>query len=126
MLLQSKVLMADIQSFSALRYDPRQVSLAQVVTQPFDKITPAMQERYYAASPYNLVRVILGKRDATDTPSENVYSRASNFFSEWRRAGALLQDAEPSIYRYAEEFTTPAAAKMERDGFIALGKLQDY
>ncbi len=118
--------MAHIEPFRAFRYDPSRVALDQVVTQPYDKITPAMQERYYGASPYNLVRVILGKRDATDTPSDNVYSRASNFFSEWRRAGALAQDPEPSIYRYAEEFTTPTGARMERDGFIALGKLQDY
>ncbi len=118
--------MAHIEPFRAFRYDPPRVALDQVVTQPYDKITPAMQERYYATSPYNLVRVILGKRNATDTPSDNVYSRASNFFSEWRRDGALVQDAEASLYRYAEEFTTPTGTKMERDGFIALGRLQDY
>src|ERR1700676_2621686 len=54
--------MAGIHPFRALRYDLRQVSASQVVTQPYDKITPAMQERYYAASPYNLVRIILGRR----------------------------------------------------------------
>ncbi len=54
--------MADILPFRALRYDLQRVSASQVVTQPYDKITPAMQERYYAASPYNLVRIILGRR----------------------------------------------------------------
>ena len=58
--------MADIFPFQALRYDPSKVSPAQVVTQPYDKITPAMQDQYYAASPYNLVRVILGKSQAGD------------------------------------------------------------
>ncbi len=68
--------MADIFPFQALRYDPSKVSPAQVVTQPYDKITPAMQDQYYAASPYNLVRVILGKSQPNDNDHENVYSRA--------------------------------------------------
>ena len=64
--------MAHIEPFRAFRYDPTRVSLHQVLTQPYDKITPAMQERYYAANPHNLVRIILGKRNATDTAEDNV------------------------------------------------------
>jgi Protein of unknown function (DUF1015) len=47
--------MAHIAPFRALRYDPARVDLSKVVTEPYDKITPEMQERYYAASPHNLV-----------------------------------------------------------------------
>ena len=44
--------MADILSLSRASLQPcREVTAAQVVTQPYDKITPAMQEHYYAASP---------------------------------------------------------------------------
>src|SRR5690348_17776254 len=49
-----------------------------------DKITPEMQERYYISSPHNLVRIILGKRDANDSADENVYTRAAKFFADWR------------------------------------------
>ena len=118
--------MAHIEPFRALRYDPARVNLGQVATQPYDKITPEMQERYYSASPYNLVRIILGKRTATDTPTDNVYSRAAHFFSDWRRGNILVQDSQPSIYRYAQEFSVTGSTKMERCGFIALGKLEDY
>ncbi len=38
--------MADIAPFSAYRYNLDRVRLSDVVTQPYDKITPAMQERY--------------------------------------------------------------------------------
>ena len=62
--------MAEIRPFRAFRYDPHQVSLAHVVTQPYDKITPAMQDRYYAASPHNLVRIILGRREEGDDIGE--------------------------------------------------------
>src|ERR1700690_2806335 len=59
-------LMASISPFRALRYDPTRVSLPEVVTQPYDKITSDMQEQYHAASPFNLVRIILGKRKLTN------------------------------------------------------------
>ena len=67
--------MAHISPFRALRYDPARVSLPQVVTQPYDKITPEMQAQYHADSPYNLVRIILGKQEPTDT-SEDRQHRA--------------------------------------------------
>ena len=78
--------MARLYPFRALRYDPARVNMEAVVTQPYDKITPAMQQRYYEASPYNLIRVILGKHEPGDTehqeflpPGEkarNAYTRA--------------------------------------------------
>ena len=121
--------MAKIFPFRALRYDPAHVSLRQVVTQPYDKITPAMQAGYYEASPYNLVRIILGQRDPGDSEGNNVYTRAAYDFSEWRRQGILRQDGQPSLYAYSQEFTAPGKARSrryERRGFIALGQIEDY
>jgi uncharacterized protein (DUF1015 family) len=119
--------MAHIVPFRALRYDPQRVSPASVVTQPYDKITLQSQERYYASSPYNLVRLILGKREPADDDRENVYSRAATFFGDWRRQGIFLQDPQPSIYVYSQRFTVPGtASQAERRGFIALGRVEDY
>ncbi len=119
--------MAHIEPFRALRYDPAKVALPQVATQPYDKISPKMQENYYAASPYNLVRIILGKRPDTDGPEENPYTRAASFFNNWRQEEIFLQDPEPSLYRYTQQFSAPGSAlQFERRGFIALGKLEDY
>lgn len=121
--------MAKIFPFRALRYDPARVSLSQVVTQPYDKITPAMQARYYENSPYNLVRIILGKRDPADNDGNNVYTRAARDFAEWRRQGVLRQEGQPSLYAYSQEFTAPGGGdgrRYERRGLIALGSLEDY
>ena len=123
--------MAHIEPFRALRYNPAKVRPADVATQPYDKITPAMQERYYSASPYNLVRIILGKRLPGDSPGDNPYTRAAASFRDWRREGILVQDPEPSIYGYSQQFAAPAnalnsALQFERHGFIALGKIEDY
>jgi uncharacterized protein (DUF1015 family) len=121
--------MANIFPFQALRYDPSKVSPAQVVTQPYDKITPAMQDQYYAASPYNLVRVILGKAQAGDNDRENVYSRAAASLQQWRAEGVLAPDPEPSLYLYTQTFKVPGDASgaiTERRGLIALGQVEDY
>jgi len=119
--------MAQIEAFRAFRYDMARVALAQVATQPYDKITHEMQDRYYAASPYNLVRIILGKCNASDDPTDNPYTRAATFFENWRREEIFRQDPEPSVYRYAQQFSPPGSnLQVERTGFIALGKLEDY
>lgn len=119
--------MADIEPFRALRYDPARVSIPKVLTQPYDKITPAMQDGYYAASPHNLVRVILGKEQAGDHTGENRYSRAAQFFQNWRQQGIFRQDPQPSLYLYVQRFTVPGGtAELERRGIIALGRIEDY
>ena len=127
--------MALISPFQAWRYDPERVPVQLAVTQPYDKITPAMQERYYQASPYNLVRIILGKHLPGDGDAENVYTRAAASFQNWRQTGILRQDPEPSIYRYSQTFRIPGEvpgsaagnqARAERRGFIALGRIEDY
>ncbi|MFZ0138960.1 MAG: DUF1015 domain-containing protein, partial [Candidatus Sulfotelmatobacter sp.] len=123
--------MADIHPFRAFRYDPRQASPARVVTQPYDKITPELQGRYYEASPHNLVRIILGRRQENDNAVNNVYSRAAGYFRDWRREGILRQDSDPSVYVYSQRFTLPGSSpgstnELERRGFIGLGRIEDY
>jgi uncharacterized protein (DUF1015 family) len=127
--------MAIISPFRAWRYDSEHVPVHQAVTQPYDKITPAMQERYYQASPYNLVRIILGKRLPGDGEAENVYTRSAASFQNWRQTGVLRRDSEPSIYRYSQTFIMPgdapggvpgSSSRGERRGFIALGRIEEY
>jgi len=119
--------MAQILPFRALRYDPDHVRLDDVVTQPYDKITPEMQSRYYDLSPHNLVRIILGRAGDTDRDGFNVYTRAAEYLHDWRSSGILRQDPEPAIYYYCQTFTIPGTRDVaERRGFIALARLHDY
>ncbi len=119
--------MARIYPFRALRYDTSRVNMADVVTQPYDKISPEMQNRYYAKSPYNLIRVVLGKCAPEDTDTENCYSRAAATFASWREEGILREEPEPAIFGYAQTYSVPGTGEtQERRGFIALGQLYDY
>jgi len=129
--------MARIYPFRALRYDTSRVNMEDVVTQPYDKISPEMQQRYYERSPYNLIRIILGKREPGDTepqeflpPGEkahNCYTRAAHYLKEWRAEGIFAQETEPALYGYSQTYTVPHSSEVrERRGFIALGHLYDY
>jgi uncharacterized protein (DUF1015 family) len=69
--------MAEIFPFRAYRYNSARVDPAKVLTQPYDKVTPAMAQKYAAASPYNLIPVEKGNSLPTDTPENNVYTRAA-------------------------------------------------
>jgi uncharacterized protein (DUF1015 family) len=120
--------MAILYPFRAWRYNPAAVRLDDVVTQPYDKITPAMQQAYYQSSPYNLVRIILGLPELFDAErGESVYGRAARDFRAWREEGVLIQEKAPCVFAYAQRFKVPGSDEMkERRGFIALGKLHDY
>ena len=120
--------MASIYPFRAWRYNPSAVRLDDVVTQPYDKISPAMQQAYYQRSPYNLVRIILGLPELFDAErGESVYSRAARDLKAWREQGVLVQEKDPCIFAYSQQFMVPGTDVVkERRGFIALGKLHDY
>ena len=120
--------MAKIYPFQALRYTAQAGPLADLVTQPYDKITSAMRERYLSLSPYNLVRIIRGKVDGlVDTTTSNVYTRAAAHLNDWIARGILARDAAPAIFPYFQDFTVPdTGERLTRKGFIALGAVEDY
>jgi len=119
--------MAKIVPFAACRYNPARVKLQDVVTQPYDKITPAMQAGYYARSPFNLIRVEKGRAEAGDTAESNVYTRAAQTLEDWIAKGILVQDPSPAVYAYLQEYESPLTGERKlRKSFIALGRLEDY
>ena len=119
--------MATIKPFQPYRYSPKAGDPAHLVTQPYDKINPEMQARYLAASPYNLVRIILGEKRPSDNDSNNVYTRAAAYLTDWTANGILVQDPAPALYAYFQEFAVPdSGERLTRKGFICIGKLEDY
>jgi uncharacterized protein (DUF1015 family) len=118
--------MAEIAPFRALRYNPRLVpDLAPVVTPPYDVISPAAQAEYYARHPNNMVRLILARADAEETPGQDRYQAAARTYAAWREAGVLCRDAQPAVYPYEQAFPIDGRV-VRRRGLVALLKLADY
>ncbi len=119
--------LAHIYPFQPYRYTEKAGPPDKLLTQPYDKISPAMRSRYLELSPYNLVRIILGERSAAETDSDNVYTRAAGHLRDWIASGILARDNDPGVFPYSQEFTVPdTGERLVRKGFIALGAVEDY
>jgi uncharacterized protein (DUF1015 family) len=119
--------MALVQPFRAYRYNPSVAPFDRVLTQPYDKITPAMQEKYYAADPHNLIAIEKGRTLKDDTPQDNVYTRAAASLNSWIGEKVIRQDPASAFYAYLQEYTVPGTTlRRTRRGFIGVGKLEDY
>jgi len=89
----------------------------KVVTQPYDKTSPAMQDEYYERSPYNVIRITLNreKRNNPDT----AYPDAGATFRKWIDEKVLLPQDKPAFYPYYQEYAIEGKAHLQK-GFIAL------
>jgi len=103
--------MAEIQPFRGVLYNTQRVKPADVLTQPYDKITPEMRERYLKLSPYNLVQIELGKEHAGDTETNNKYTRARDLYQAWLRDGVLRRSAQPALYYLEQTFAAPSSTQ---------------
>ena len=119
--------MALVRPFRAFRYNPELAPLERVLTQPYDKISPAQQEKYYSADPHNLIAVEKGRTSPSDSPQDNVYTRAAAALTDWISKSVVKQDPDPAFYAYSQEFQVPGTSERRtRRGFIGAGKLEDY
>jgi uncharacterized protein (DUF1015 family) len=85
--------------FRALRYDPRTVTLADVLAPPYDVIDDDERSALEAREPHNVVRLTL-PRDGHGPDSR--YADAATLIDEWRTAGVLRADDEPALYVYEQ------------------------
>src|SRR5215471_18732474 len=97
--------MPTIQPFRSLRYDLGHVgSLSDVVTPPYDVISPQFQDELYKKHPANFIRLELNREEPGDNDSQNKYTRASKYLKQWRQEGVLQVDPDPALYVYHQTF----------------------
>lgn len=112
-----------IAPFNGLRYDPQRVgSLRAVVTLPYDVISSKAQAQYYRRHRFNFIRVVYGKRYASDDRLHNRYRRARRTLLRWRREGVLKMDPQPSVYPYQQGYCV-AGKSCQRWGVIGRVRL---
>jgi len=118
--------MPDIRPFRGIRYDMAQVgAISDVVAPPYDVIDPALQDRLYDASPYNIVRLELNREEPGDSATTNRYTRAARFLKEWLREGILREDPHPAYYLYHQTFEVEGRS-YTRKGFLARVRLEPF
>jgi uncharacterized protein (DUF1015 family) len=91
-----------IHPFRAVRFNQDRVKLADVVTQPYDKIDTAMQAVYYKKSPYNIVRVI--KSREVDVRGDEGYIAAGRLWSQWMKSDLFVHEHDPALFIYRQRF----------------------
>jgi uncharacterized protein (DUF1015 family) len=113
--------MPTVKGFKGIRYNPEKIGdFSKVLAPPYDVISPAEQEELLDMDPLNVVRLVLPKGE-----TDMKYERAAKTFRDWFVGDVLMQDKEPSIYPYYQEFEL-GGRKYTRKGFIARVKLEDF
>lgn len=111
--------MATIKPFKAIRYNQEKVKIENVIAPPYDVISPEQQDGYYAKDPFNIIRLILGRE-------EDRYSAATQTYSAWQELRILIRDTTPAIYPLVQIFKTTEGNTVQRKGFIALCRLEEF
>ncbi len=119
--------MALIAPLRGLRYNLKKVkSLKDVITPPYDVISPDEQDQFYLRHQHNIIRLILGKIRAPDNEIDNRYTRAAKIYKRWWIEETLIRDPRPAIYLYQIKFPSEKNGLLTRKGFISLLRLDDY
>lgn len=116
--------MACIIPFNGVVYNTARVSCNDVIAPPYDVIPPAMREKLYEKSDYNIVRIDFGKEQPGDSDVENKYSRAAAAFTSWLENGILVQDQAESFYGYEITYGIFGETRTLR-GILGLLKLEE-
>jgi uncharacterized protein (DUF1015 family) len=116
----------EIKPFKALCFDSSVVGdVGLCVSPPYDVIDDEMQQRLYDKSPYNVVRIIKPKDGPAENQGRDKYARAAEIFREFIAGGALKQNTKEEMYAYVQDFTI-GNETFQRQGFVALGKLEEF
>lgn len=116
--------MADVRPFRGVTYDPERADLAATLSPPYDVISPAQQDAYYARGAHNAVRIVLNRAEG-----DARYSEAAAELAGWLADGTLRRDEEPSYYVHRHTFDIPAAEgaiRMSRVGLLAAVRLEPW
>lgn len=119
--------MVEVSPFKGITYNKEKIeNIDDVMSPPYDIISPEMQTALYKKHQYNFVRLILGMQNADDTAINNRYTRAKKEFDSWIKQEILTRSDKTAIFPYKIEYTINDRQKT-MNGFFVLLKLDpDY
>ena len=114
--------MANVQPFRAIRYQPEAAaSYSDLITPPFDVISPEQREALFAKSARNYARIILPE----ESDGRDKYETAAHLLGDWLNSGVMKQDDEPHFYLLSQRFTGLDGQQHERRAFFAATKIPE-
>ena len=113
--------MLEVHAFGGLRFDGSRVDFNEVVTPPFDVISPTERSVLAALSPYNMVHLILPET----AEGGDKYAAAAGHLAAWRAEGVLRQDSEPGYYYLEQRFRDDHGRERLRRAFYGLVKIPE-
>ena len=118
--------MPQIKEFKGIHYNPEIINdMANVTAPPYDVITAPGKTELLASSPYNIIRLILGKaaQEMGGMRPQKEFEEAASTFTQWLNEKVLITDLEAALYDLEEEFEA-VGKRYCRRGFIGLLKLE--
>jgi uncharacterized protein (DUF1015 family) len=117
--------MALVSPFVGLLFDGSIVGSHDLVTTPpYDVISDDERRHYLDASPYNVIRLVLGRDDAGEGGTVDKYMQAASELETWRERGALVPTERPSFYPYEMRFSLHGRRRAIR-GMVCAVELED-
>ena len=117
--------MANIKPFRGYRYNTDKITnIGSVVSPPYFNMLKEDKDALYDKSEYNSVRLFSGKKQETDMPNDNVFTRAKAYLDKWIAEDILVRDEEPVIYMYEQTIEMGGTA-YSNTNFVALVELED-
>ena len=96
--------------------------LSRLLAPPYDVIRPPQRAEFAGRDEHNIVHVMLPEAPA----GTDAYARAAQLLAQWRAAGALGRDAEPTVTVMAQTFTLPDGSRRTRTGVFGAVAAEGY
>jgi len=109
----------EVLPIEAYIYNKQKVKTDDVIAPPYDVIDDKYRDDLYSRSEYNIVRLILAK-------GNNRYRDSKRDYDIWREKGILIKTEKPSIFYIIQKYKNEKGNLIERKGFIARNKIEDF
>ncbi len=113
-----------LRPFRALRFDAAAADLSAVLAPPYDIISPGDRLALLDRDPHNIVRIELPAD--LGTAGANDYAAAAATLAEWREAGVLVKDAEPTVTIHEMRWTDAEGREGCATGLFCRLRLEEY
>ena len=114
----------NLRPFRALRFDIGAPDLSAVLAPPYDIIGPEERRELLARDPHNIVRIELPADLGAAGPDD--YAAAASAVSEWRAAGVLVKDAEPTVTVHEMRWVDGEGRPQSATGLLCRLGLEEY